>query len=90
MCRGGKEKKERQSLDGRRNELHDLNSGAVSELYSVNRVRGQPASMPHSVTLILDGMYSGLTYYGTPTPVHKCSTGRREATNQGNGLVLGV
>jgi len=65
----GKEKKERLSLDGRRNERHDLNSGAVSELDSVSRVRCQPASVPHSLTLILTGMYNEVSHYGTSTPV---------------------
>ena len=90
MCPGGNEKKERLSLDGRRSELHDLNLGAVSELGNISRVRGRPASMPHSLTPILAGMYNGLTYYWTPTPVHNCRSGRREAAEQDSGLVLGV
>ena len=90
MCPGGKEKKKRLSLDGRRTELHDLSLGAVSELDKFSRVRGRPASMPHSLTLTLVGMYNGLTYYGTPTPVDKCISGRREAAKQGNGRLRGL
>ena len=90
MCPSGKSKKMRLSLDGRRTELHYLNLGAVSELDNISRVRGRLASMPQSLPLTLTGMYSGLTYYGTPTPVHKCRSGRREAAKQDNGLVLGV
>ena len=52
--------------------FNDLNLGAVPELDNISRVRGRSASMPDSLPLTLVGMYNGLAYYGTLTPVHKC------------------
>ena len=83
-----KREKEATELDGIITGLHDLKLGAVSELDNTGRVWGRPASMPHSLTITLAGMNNGLIDYGTPTPVHKCKSGRRETAKQGNGLVL--
>ena len=46
--------------------------------------------MPRILTLTLADIYTGLTFHGTPSPAHKSESGKREAAEQGSGLVLGV
>ena len=63
---------------------------AALELNKSGGVRGRSASMPRILTLTLADIYTGLTFHGTPSPAHKSESGKREAAEQGSGLVFGV
>jgi hypothetical protein len=79
---GGMEIKELSTLDGRRTELCDLNLGSVPVQDESVGYRGRLASVLHGMSLTLAGMYTGLTCYGTPNPIHKSQPERRVSTER--------
>ena len=84
---GGMEIKELSTLDGRRTELCDMNLGSVPVQDESVGYRGRLASVLHGMSLTLAGMYTGLTCYGTPNPIHKSQPERRVSTERDRGPV---
>ena len=75
-------KEKLKTLDGERTRVEELNTGPVPSGEEDRGLIGRLKRLSRNLSLVMAGMYTGLTCYGTPNTEHRYATAK-EAEKDG-------